>query len=118
MYLYRTSRKINLSNLPKTVKIKNSLTSLVEVIDALEDDKMFDDANIIADNLADHQQISEFVHALFKHADDGFVQLRMFIDDKGRGDRASLYGYPWRAVHVGDLDKLAEIAAQVASFAA
>jgi hypothetical protein len=97
---------------------RSSLSTLVEVIDALEDDKMFDEANIIADNLADHQQISEFVHALFKHADDGFVQLRMFIDDNDRGDRDSLYGYPWRAVHVADLDKLAEIASQAASFAA
>src|SRR6266446_3287474 len=91
---------------------RSSLPLLVEVIDALEDDRMFDEANIITDNLADHQQISQFVHTLFKHADDGFVQLWMFIDDKGRGDRASLYGYPWPAVHVGDLDKLAEIATQ------
>jgi hypothetical protein len=42
----------------------------------------------------------------------------MFIDDKDRGGRESLYGYPWRAVHVGDLDKLAVIAAQGASIAA
>src|SRR6266403_637118 len=97
---------------------RSSLPLIVEVIDALETDKMFDEANIITDNLADHQQISEFVHAVFKHAQDGFVQLRMFIDDKGRGDPDSKYGYPWLAVHVGDLDKLAEIATQAASIAA
>jgi hypothetical protein len=97
---------------------RSSLPLLVEVIHALEDDKMFDEANIIADNLGDHQQIGEFVHALFKHADDGFVQLRMFIDDKDRGGRDSLYRYPWRAVRVGDLDTLAEIATQAANIAA
>jgi hypothetical protein len=97
---------------------RSSLPFLIEVIDALEDDRRFDEANIIIGDLADHEQISQFVHALFKHATDGFVQLRMFIDDKDRGDRESLYGYPWRAVHVGDLEKLAEIAAQTASFAA
>jgi len=42
----------------------------------------------------------------------------MFIDDKGRGDPDGKYGYPWRAVHVGDLDNLAEIATQAASIAA
>ena len=97
---------------------RSSLPTLIEVIDALEDDRMFDEASTIIDNLADHEQISQFVHTLFKHAQDGFVQLRMFIDDKDRGDRESLYGYPWPAVHVGDLDKLAEIATQTASFAA
>jgi hypothetical protein len=97
---------------------RSSLPTLIEVIEALEDDRMFDEAGRIVDNLADHQQIGEFVHTLFKHAQDGLVQLRMFIDDKDRGDRESLYGYPWRAVHVGDLDKLAEIATQAASMAA
>jgi hypothetical protein len=97
---------------------RSSLPLLLEVIDALETDKLFDEANIITDNLADHQQISEFVHVVFKHAQDGFVQLRMFIDNTVRGDPDGKYGYPWRAVHVGDLDKLAEIATQVASIAA
>ena len=95
-----------------------SLCLLVEVIDALETEKKFDEANIITDNLADHQQISKFVHAVFKHAQDGFVQLRMFIDNTIRGDPDSKYGYPWPAVHVGDLDKLAESATQAASIAA
>jgi hypothetical protein len=70
------------------------------------------------DSLADHQQIRQFVHVVFKHATDGFVQLRMFIDDKARGHRDSLYGYPWSAVDVDDLDKLAEIATKTASIAA
>jgi hypothetical protein len=96
----------------------SSLPLLIEVIDALENDRMFGEASTIIDNLAEHQQISQFVRTLFKHAQDGFVQLRMFIDDKDRGGRESLYGYPWRAVHVGDLDKLAVIAAQAASIAA
>lgn len=97
---------------------RSSLPLLVEIIDALEDDRMFDEANIIIDNLADHQQIGQFVHTLFRHARDGFVQLRMFIDDKDRSDRKSLYGYPWTAVHVRDLDELAQIAAKTASNAA
>ncbi len=97
---------------------RSSLPTLIEIIDALNDERMFDEAKTIIDNLADHQQIRQFVRALFKHADDGFVQLRMFVDDKDRGDRESLYGYPWRAVHVGDLDRLAEIATETASIAA
>jgi hypothetical protein len=97
---------------------RSSLPLLNELIDALEAEKMFDEANVIRGNLADQQQIREFVHVVFKHATDGFVQLRMFIDDKDRGDRESLYRYPWRAVHVGDPDKLVEIATQAASFAA
>src|SRR3954449_2522602 len=97
---------------------RSSLITLIEVIDALENDRLIEDANNIADNLADHQQISQFVHTVFKHATDGFVHLRMFIDDKDRGHRESLFGYPWRAVHVGGLDKLAEIATQAANIAA
>jgi hypothetical protein len=97
---------------------RSSLSLLIEVIEALENDRRIEDANIIADNLVESEQISKFVHTVFKHATDGFVQLRMFIDDKNRGDRESLFGYPWPAVHVGNLDKLAEIATQAANIAA
>ena len=63
---------------------------------------------------ADREQISRFCDALFRYAEAGFVQFRMFRDKPATGT----WGSPWEAADVGDLPGLIGKATRLATGAA
>jgi hypothetical protein len=63
--------------------------------------------------VADHDQIEQFVTALFTYAESGYVQLRCFSQN---ADKPAFY--PWRAIPAGDLNRVIDGALLVATRAA
>ena len=66
------------------------------------------------DLTADGGQISRFCDALFRYAEAGFVQFRMFCDKPATG----IWGTPWEAADVADLPGLFNQATRLATKAA
>jgi hypothetical protein len=63
---------------------------------------------------ADQEEISNFCDALFRYAEAGFVQFRMFWDKPETGT----WGTPWEAADVADLPCLINHATRLATKAA
>jgi hypothetical protein len=93
---------------------RSALAEIGEIISALHQNDHSDIADDISNFVADPIGISLFVETLFRHAEAGYVQLRMFVDGKDR----KTWGWPWTAVPVGDRELLRDTAIRIASKAA
>jgi hypothetical protein len=92
---------------------RSALSDLTDTIFALRGEHD-DIAEAISDFVADPIAISLFVETIFRHAQTGYVQLRMFID----GNDHKTWGWPWTAVQVADREVLQCTAIAIASRAA
>ena len=92
---------------------RSALGDLSTTISALRGEHD-DIADAISGFVADPIAISLFVETIFRHAQAGYVQLRMFIDGK---DHKS-WDWPWTAVPVADKEVLRRKAIAIASKAA
>ena len=93
---------------------RSALAEIGEIISALHQNDHSDIADDISNFVADPIGISLFVETLFRHAEAGYVQLRMFLDGKDH----KTWGYPWTAVPVADREFLRDAAIGIASKAA
>ena len=97
---------------------RSDLYQLHEVLDALHDNRYFEQAERIEDNLADRRHLYHFVDTMFRNATAGFVIFTMFLDGEDRGSKKSLYQWPWVAIPATETNRVVEMAVKIASQAA
>src|SRR6266550_6211441 len=93
---------------------RSSLPELKQTITSLKDAGEKDAALDVSAWVSDPMILGQFIETVFHHAENGYVQLRMFID----GEEKRTFDWPWKAVPVSDRIELLTAAISKASRAA